>query len=271
MSAGRKAIAGIFDPYLKKLADYVDGMRAGGRQIREFNGSASVTDLLQGLPVRVGPGASSGIVLRGDTFVEMGSPDAGSCAFVLWTDNPSLIRDGKITLVGPDIPESEGDSLPFAQVLLVGGSSLGDAEHSALEQNQYISDRIEGYMVKSTPERMWTRVDKEVAARGFHFETLGKALMAVFKSEVPKVEAMEVLFVTSGKEDVQQLDDIAAQVRKIGKDIVRETWLARGYDILECTLGWDCSTCTDKDVCDEIRQVLKIRMKKKGKARNAAS
>jgi hypothetical protein len=78
---------------------------------------------------------------------------------------------------------------------------------------------------------------------------------------VPEVERMEVVFITSSKEDVKQLEEIAAQVRKIGKDIVRENWLARGYDILECTFGWDCGSCPDKTVCDDIKEVIKVRKK----------
>jgi len=52
--------------------------------------------------------------------------------------------------------------------------------------------------------------------------------MAIFKSEVPKVQAVEIVFVTSSREDLQPLDDIGAQVRKIAKDIARETWKAKG-------------------------------------------
>lgn len=260
----------VFDVYVKKVAGYVEEVRARGRQVREFDSPAAVSELVEGLPVRVGPRASSGIILRGDTFVELGNPDAGSCAFLLWTDNPSLIRDGKITLIGPDIQETPGASLPFGQILMVGGKELGKEEHSALEGSQYISDQVEGYMIKSTPERMWSRVGKDAAAKGFDFCTLGKALMTIFKSDVPKVQAMEVIFVTSSKEDVQRLDDIAQQVRKIDKDIVRETWLARGYDVLECTLGWDCDSCADKPVCDEIREVITVRKKKARKTPKVA-
>ena len=260
----------VFDAYVKKVAGYVEEVRRKGGQFREFDSPAAVSELVEGLPVRVGPGASPGIILRGDTFVELGNPDAGSCAFLLWTDNPSLIRDGKITLIGPDIQETPGASLPFGQVLMVGGKELGKEEHSALEGSQYISDQVEGYMIKSTPERMWSRVGKDAAAKGFDFHTLGKALMTIFKSDVPKVQAMEVIFVTSSKEDVQRLDDIAQQVRKIDKDIVRETWLARGYDVLECTLGWDCDSCTDKPVCDEIKEVITVRKKKARKTPKVA-
>ncbi|UCG84224.1 MAG: carbon monoxide dehydrogenase [Dehalococcoidia bacterium] len=256
----------VFDAYIRKVAEYVDSMLGAGRQIRVFDCPGDASSLLAGLPVKVGPGAGSGIVLRGDTYAELGSPDAGSCAFPLWTNNPDLISDGRITLIGPDILESQGASLPFGQIVIAGGKELGEKEHSALDEGQYVSDQIEGYMVKSTPGRMWTRISNDAADRGFGFESLGKALMAIYKSRVPQIEAMAVVFVTSDKEDVQRLDDIAEQVRKISKDIVRETWLARGYDILECTLGWDCSTCDDKSVCDDIKEVIKVRKKKAKKA-----
>jgi hypothetical protein len=252
----------IFDAYFGKLAEYVEQMRAGGAKVRGFDSPGSVGELKEGLPVRVGPQAGGGIILRGDTFVELGSPEAGSCAFVLWTERPSLVKDGRVTLIGPDIPDSEGGSLPFGQVVMVGGAGLGQAEHQALDQSQYVSDQVEGYMIKSTPGRMWSRVSKDAASKGLNFHALGQALIAIFKSEVDKVEGVEVIFVTSSKDDVQRIVDIAAQVQKIGKDIVREAWLARGYDILECNIGGDCGQCTDKSVCDEIREVISVRKKK---------
>lgn len=251
----------IFDAYIRKVAEYVEALRGSGRQVRVFHCSGDREKLLEGLPVKVGPGAGSGIVLRGDTFVEMGSPEAGSCAFPLWTNSTSLVEDCRITLVGPDITEARGASLPFGQIIIAAGEKLSEKQHSALDESQYISDQIEGYMVKSTPGRMWTRVSNKAAEKGFGFETLGKALMAIYRSRVPEVERTEVVFITSGKEDIRQLEEVAAQVRKIGKDIVREHWLARGYDILECTFGWDCNSCPDKTVCDDIKDLIKVRKK----------
>lgn len=259
----------IFDVYVKKLAEYVGGMREKGRQVREIDCPREVSKLVEGLPVRVGPQAGSGLVLRGDTFTELGNPEAGSCAFLLWTDNPSLIRDGKITLIGSDIQESPGASLPFGQVLMVGGVGLGEEEHEALERNQYVADQIEGYMIRSVSQLMWGRVSKDAAEKGFCFETLGRALMAIFKSEMPEVQAMEIVFVTSSKEDLQPLDDISRQVAKIAKDIVRKNWKAKGIDIFECTLGWDCSSCPDKPVCDDIKELIIVRKKKARKTKAA--
>jgi len=237
----------IFDVYVKKLAEYVGEMRGKGRQVREIDCPTTIGKLLEGLPVRVGPQASSGLILRGDTFAELGNPATGSCAFLLWTDNPSLIRDGKITLI----------------------VDLGEKEHEALEQNQYVGDQIEGYMIRSVSQLLWSRVSKDAAEKGFCFETLGRALMAIFKSEVPKVQAVEIVFVTSVKEDLQPLDDISTQVREIAKNIVLENWEAKGINLLECTFGWDCNSCPDKPVCDNIRELVTVRKKRARKSETA--
>ena len=252
----------VFDAYIQKIAQYVEGLRENGLETKECSCRNSPDRIKEGLPVRVGLNAHRGIILRSDTYLELGNPLAGSCAFVLWTDNPSLINDGRIRLLGPDIPESADQSLPFAQVLIVGGEDLTDRDHESLVQHQYVSDRIEGYMIKSAPDRVWSRVSKEAASKGFDFETLGKALMSIVKSEEPRIETMEIVFVTSSKEAVQGLTGIAAQVRKISKDIVKENWKIRGYDI-ECVS--DCSSCSEKVVCDEIRDVISIRKKKEDK------
>jgi CO dehydrogenase/acetyl-CoA synthase beta subunit len=248
----------IFDAYIRRVLEKVEEVQGEGGQVRESDCPTTTDELLRGLPLRVGPDANPGIILRGDTFLELGNPEAGSCAFLLWTDNPSLIRDGRITLIGPDIQESQGANLPFCQILMVGGEELGEGEHSALEQSQIIPDQIEGYMIRSTSERMWSRVSKDAASKGFSFETLGRALTYVFKSQMTKVQAMEVLFVTSSKEDVERFEGMASQIREISKNIIKEAWLAKGFDI-ECTLGGDCDSCDSKPVCDDIREVIAIR------------
>ena len=253
----------VLDAYIQEVAKYVENIQKKDLPLKAFSCRKSLDEIRDELPVRVGPRDKPDIILRGETFAELGNPLAGSCAFVLWTDSPSLINDGKITLIGPDIPESAGASLPFGQVLLIGGKELQDQDHESLLQFQYVSDQIEGYMIKSAPDRVWTRVGKKAAEKGFDFETLGKALMGICKSEEPRVEAMEILFVTSSKEDVNQLDSLAVQINKISRDIIKENWKVRGYDI-ECAS--DCSSCGEKVVCDNIKDVIAVRKKDKREA-----
>ena len=248
----------VFDAYIEKVAEFTDAMAAQGRKVRTFSVPVSVSGIKESLKVKVGPGSAPGIILREDTYLELGNPEAGSSAFMLFSNQPELIRDGRITVIGPDIQESRGMSLPFGQVLMIGGTDLDDHDHEALKHTGFIGDQIQGYMVRSYTQSIWSRVSREVAENGFSLETLGQALMAVYKSGNSKIQTMEILFVTSGRDDIQQLDEIGAQVQKITREMVRETRKIRGYDI-DC--GADCSSCSDKPVCDDIREVLKTHQK----------
>jgi CO dehydrogenase/acetyl-CoA synthase beta subunit len=249
----------MFDEYIEKVSRCVEEMRSRGAPVVEFDRPGSPEKLREGLPVEVGPNANPGIILRSDTFLELGNPQAGSCAALLWTDRPSLIRDGRITLFGPDIQDSAAASLPFGQILMVGGEGLDQEDHEKLQQAQHVADQIEGYMVRSASQSLWSRVSKDAAAKGFDFETLGKALMGLVKAGAPAVSAVEVLFVTTSKEDVKRLDGVVSGVKEIGRNILKETWKARGYD-LDC--DFNCDSCTDQSVCDDIRDVIVARRKK---------
>lgn len=198
--------------------------------------------------------AGSGIILRGDTYVELGNPEIGSSSFMLFTDKTGIIKDGCITVIGPDIKESCGMSVPFGQVLMIGGKDLDDSDHEELENAGFIGDSIEGYMVRSFTQSIWSRVGKDSAEKDFSFEALGRGLMALYKSDNAGIQLMEAIFVTSGRDGIKLLDGIAVQVHKITKELVGQTWKIRGVDI-DCTS--DCSMCSNRPVCDDIKEVLK--------------
>ena len=241
-----------FELLIDELWDSVESLSAG-HATRQFCWPGPTEALVDGLCVYVGPGANPGIILRSDTFVELGNPVAGSVAMVLWSDDPSRVVDGRITLVGPDIPDCEAESLPFGQVLLAAGPALSPADHGALLQSQHCGDEIEGYMLRSTPDHVWGRVSRQSAAQGFDFETLGRASLHLLKSAEPRVTSAEVLYVTAGKSEVQALTDLAIRSRETGTEMVKEVWKEQGFDV-DCQL--DCHSCSDEPVCDDIRDLI---------------
>jgi len=249
--------------HLPRVREYVAQKREEGRPIREIDCGAGAEGLLEALPVRVGPEVSKGIILKEDTFVELGNPSVASSSFVVWSDEPQALEDGRITCIGPDLGASEGQSLPFGQVMIVCGAGLDEEHYLELERTQYTSDQIEGYMLRSVPRRVWGRVSKQAAASGFCLETLGRALMSIFREKHPLIEAAEVLFVTSSKEDVDQLDGIAADVRQFSGELRKLVRQQDGsYDCAE----YNCTTCDEKTVCDSVREWIKVRRKGVGKA-----
>jgi CO dehydrogenase/acetyl-CoA synthase beta subunit len=145
-------------------------------------------------------------------------------------------------------------------VILVGGSQLQERDLPNIERARDLSRHLEGYMIRHVPRKLWSRVSNEAARKGFSFETLGRALMARYKGEFPLVEAVEILFVTSSKADVEELERIAVEAQ--GKSLsIRK--LTRTQDgAYECD-ELNCESCPEKPTCDTIRDVLVIR--KKGK------
>lgn len=82
----------------------------------------------------------------------------------------------KITLVGSDIQECRETSLLLGQVLMVRGAGLGKQEHELLEQSQYVSGQIEGYMIRSVPQRMWSREAAESLRLSWEDKTFNRSL-----------------------------------------------------------------------------------------------
>jgi len=248
-----------YEIHLATVREYISEKKRQGRQLSEIECDTRDEKLVHNLPVRVGLQGERSLILKEDTFVELGNPSVASCAFVIWSDDPSSVVDGRVTLIGADIQESEGKSLPYGQVIIVGGTELKEEHYLDLERTQYTSDQIEGYMLRSVPRRVWSRVSHEAASRGFTFETLGRALMAIFRWKYPLVQATEVVFVTSSKEDVNQLDGIAADVRKFSGELRKLVRQDDGtYDCSE----YSCETCDDQAVCDSIREWVILRRKK---------
>ena len=242
----------IFEPFIRKLKEYVERKKRGGRPVVEMQCLMGTKDLTQVLPTRSRE-QREGVILKEDTFVELGSPKTASSAFVLWTENLDLVNDGLITLIGPDVKDASEGYLPFGQIVLVAGTGIRPEHYRKLKECQYVDD-LKGYMVRAVPQRqrVWSRVSKEAVEKGFSFETLGKVLMNNFKS-VAQVKKAEIIFVTSSDEDVNELGIIARDVWKVWKEDTERT--IPKYE----TPRYDCTTCENREICEEIWKMVSFR------------
>jgi CO dehydrogenase/acetyl-CoA synthase beta subunit len=239
-----------FEAYIREVRAYVEELRKRSAKVRVLHTSGAVAS------IRIGPGAGADLVLRRDTAVELGSPTTASCAIALYSTEPDSVHDSRVTLIGSDIAEAASASIPFGQVLIASGSALTEDDYETLLEAQYVSDFVEGYMVRSSSTHIWSRVSNEAVARGFNFATLGRAIEQHVKAQIPRVEAVEVVFVTTGDEDINHLARIATEAEQTGRDIRQRVWQQRGVDIFECTSGGHCGKCGDKAVCDRIRGMM---------------
>jgi CO dehydrogenase/acetyl-CoA synthase beta subunit len=144
-------------------------------------------------------------------------------------------------------------------VISVGGEGLSEADFLQLLEAQRLGGRIQGFMVKSTSGKVWCRVGRELTAAGFTFAALGSVLRTLIQQTIPAAEAVETLFVTSAKDDLQPLLEIGEEATGIWHDIRVRQWKERGIDITKCAFGGHCGSCSCKDVCDNVRKLAHTR------------
>ena len=77
-------LAKASEVHLLRVRDFVAQKKLQGREVREIHCDTTGERLVAGLPVRVGPEVQAGIVLKEDTFVELGNPSVASSSFVVW-------------------------------------------------------------------------------------------------------------------------------------------------------------------------------------------
>jgi hypothetical protein len=202
------------------------------------------------------------IVLAEDVAVELGHPSTASQASVLLSSGEGLIHHGQITIVGQDLDAmDEGGRHPFAQVVLLAVRPDKPPDPFAIDNTQFLMHRLPGYMIRSVPGKLWVRISKAARAEGLTLKTVGSALIAAYTEDVGGVEAAEIVFVTSSREDVEALSQISTEANILGG---RHKKLVLGVDgEVECP-ELRCDTCEEKPVCDSLRDiVIKRRSKRK--------
>ncbi len=198
------------------------------------------------------PAGDRDIVLRPDLGIELGSPSDGSVSLLLWTNDPRLVNDERITLVGPDLAGSPQNHLPFAKAVLIHGRDFDEA--NCYERYQEMSLvpyelSLKGYMMRAASRSMqeWIRVSREALGQGLSLATVGHALLEKYK-EKDYIEAVELLLVTSA-------DDLSA-LQAIG---TRAGQYLNAMRKMEEEMNFDCDTCEYQPVCDQVIELKKMR------------
>jgi CO dehydrogenase/acetyl-CoA synthase beta subunit len=237
----------LFEDVIRELRAWMDGMRDTAPLYHE-----------QGAFTAEWPAGERGnIVLQADTGVELGNPRDESASFMVWTLDQSLVRDGIITRVGPDVQGYPGGRLPLGKAVLlaVDGFTRDNCyeRHREIELARHDLN-LKGYMVRAVSQYMreWSRISVEAMADGFSLELLSSALINRYR-KLDYVRAVEVLLVTSSPGDVRAL-------RLIGERAAR---LVAAMNKMAQELSFNCDTCEYTDVCGEVDALKSMRQSMK--------
>ncbi len=222
---------------------------AQARSVLAFLAHKRALNELRELAPRTGWPEASSLVLEEDAALELGHPLEGSLAFIVWTSDAGIFRDG-IDLVGPDVAALADQRAPLGQIVMVGGEFNEEYECYRALKDAVHDVKLAGVMARAMPSRQsfWYRVSKDARARGFSLAHLGAALLQKLKA-VEFVRAARVVFVTSGKAELEALEAPARETGRIAGAMVKM------YE----EMNYDCEECEYADVCGEAVELKRIR------------
>lgn len=201
----------------------------------------------------------SNIILEEETAVELGDPRLGSLITLLWGD-PSLVEDGNITLVGPDVSQASPAKIPLGMVVIAGARFSDEYECYRNLREAVYGVKLRGFMARMMPSRntIWCRVSRDAISRGFSLFHLGGAIVNSLK-RIAEVSSAEIIMATSGKEQVERMRPVVEGARMVVDAMIK----------MYSEMNFDCESCDYKDVCEEVVELKRIRdrLKEKDKSK----
>ncbi|MFW9825333.1 MAG: hypothetical protein ACFFE4_20495 [Candidatus Thorarchaeota archaeon] len=203
-------------------------------------------------------------MLQEETQLELGGAQNKSFSIIypiLEPDSLRYINNGYITLIGPEIKDISTHSIDFGMCVLIGGMNISEKDWVSLRQFNFISNSIEGFLIRSIPRRFWCRINSKVIQNKFSFEFLGNAIFYLYNQKFKDlVDNIEILFITFYPNLIDQFiettSEISIDFNKKWKNKIDE-WKKR----IDCEYDWGCEICPYREECYNIKQVLVEREK----------
>ena len=195
--------------------------------------------LFEDIPVDIGI-IYEGERIRGrDMQVELGGPREDYKFELVQAKEMDEIEDSKITIIGKDISElPEGTNTPFGMIIYVGGKEIETDLEGVIERrlHEYVNF-IEGFMHLNQRYDIQMRLSKKSFQKGFNsFRMFGEVLFRLYKSEMPFIEKMEIIFIT----DPEKVKDLYQTSMEIYE--ARDA-RARGMSDDDVDVFYGCSLC----------------------------
>lgn len=214
-------------------------------------------------PIKVGKKAWAGVILGEDVVLDLGGKQHGSACALITVPDENKIANGKITLLGPDISEIVQPEIHFGMAIIIACKNLDSREVIRLHRRKNFSNEIEGAIQRFSPRKYWIRLSRLFHEKHLSFQHLGKAFMHLFSGDHGEaIKAIEIVIISDSREAVQQLANINESLKPSLSNLRKES-ISRYTKLRDdCDYEWDCNVCNFQSVCEEIREIQKIRESK---------
>ncbi len=159
-------------------------------------------------PFEISPMFEGERVRKDGMFVELGGPKSLGLEVVRAAEMADVVDD-QVKIVGPDLKElEEGKTYPWAMIFNIAGELVEPDLESVVERRVHdFINYCQGIMHLNQRYDVWMRMSKDTAAKMDSFEPFGRAVMMLFKTELPFIEKMQVTFYTDEAEVQKQIDE----------------------------------------------------------------
>ncbi|KXS41601.1 CO dehydrogenase/CO-methylating acetyl-CoA synthase complex subunit beta [Methanolobus zinderi] len=198
-------------------------------------------------PFEISPMFEGERIRKDGMYAELAGPKSKGFELVRAAEMDE-VEDGKFTLIGPDISDmEEGSRYPLAMIYKIAGELVeADLESIVERRNHEFQNYIQGFMHLNQRDDVWMRVSKEAVEKGLtSFESVAKAIMMLFKNELPFIESVEAIYITDMDEIEKEVDNARA-VYKARDDRTRDLHDEDVDTFYGCTL---CASFAPTNVC----------------------
>ncbi|HAO20524.1 MAG: CO dehydrogenase/CO-methylating acetyl-CoA synthase complex subunit beta [Desulfobacteraceae bacterium IS3] len=158
------------------------------------------------IPLAFGPAYEGERVRGADLYCQAGGGKT-QCTELVKMAEMNDIEDGKVTVVGPDMPDMKaGSSFPLAVYVQVAGRQMQPDFEPILErQIHHLTNYIQYIMHIGQRDIAWVRISKAAIEKGFSLKHIGVVLHAKFHQDFGKILDKVQVTIYTNKEDVDKI------------------------------------------------------------------
>ena len=245
------------EQFLDKIRNFLDEQERKGKLFKVYHFKENFQDYLKQIGIRVGLNQFKDVILEEETEIELGGFGKKSFSLI-YPIEEGEIKDGNISLLGPELGVKSGKSLDFGMLLIIEIQKLTEKTYRELNTFSILSDGIEGFSIRTIPRRFWCRISQNLMKKKFNFEIFGNAIIELYKSKFNDIKSMEVCFINSDLDAIEKFLELTSQIslefEKNWRNKVDE-WKKR----IDCEFDWGCEICPYQLDCQDFKDLLATR------------
>ncbi len=253
----------IIEKFLNNLRNYIDSQSQRGKKVLIYEKKINPLKFFKNSNIEVELDKHKEIILQEETDLELGGINKKSFSIIYPFSDINFINqlnDGRITLIGLEKEEITSPGIDFGMIILIGGKFITEKDWDSLRQFNFISNGIEGFLIRTIPRKFWCRINTKIISN-FTFDFLGNAIFYLYKQKFTHIiESMEIFFVNTYPNVIDDFIEIASNINAF----INEKWLKKIENWkkrIDCEYDWGCEICPYQEECYDIKQVLVEREK----------